>query len=192
MSSGSSVLISAISSLVGLDPSQPFTFEARVQLLEPGHSGGGFLILGNSSLLGFANRGSNTWNTKWVFGVGNETEGLRHLNGDYDHAYDGEMIHVAGVFDGRIVRLFLGGVLVDAPLLMTPSGEESREVDAATFPGIEIRLFNTGLQGVKEPSMLARLGRVIYCGGVGVAIVIALLSLIALLLGTPLIYWLTP
>ncbi len=39
--------------------------------------------------------------------------------------------------------------------------------------------------------MLARLGRVIYCVGIGAAIVIALLSLIALLLGTVLINWIT-
>ena len=137
----------SVSSHVGLDPTQPFTFEARVQLLEPG--GAGCLALGDRIGFGFANQGASKWNTRWSFGAANDSEAIRHESDGYNYAYNGELIHLAGVFDGRVLQMFVDGVPVDGPLLLFDKtrGNDRREVDPTTFRGIEFEPTNAGLVG---------------------------------------------
>lgn len=123
----------SIPSLVGIDPWQPFTVEVRIRILRPGQ--GGLVSLGNRIALSYNTSGLNSLPPKWTFRTGY----LSHGNLNSDERYVGQSVHLAGVFDGRIPRLYVDGVLVDDDLVKTLRGEPSVMIgpDAATPPRIK-------------------------------------------------------
>ena len=129
----------SVPSLVGLDPSQPFTVEARVRILKPGQ--GGLLSIGHHIGFSYTTSGLNDWPIKWRFNIANNAAALDHANWEYDDSYLGQTVHLAGVFHKGVPRLYVDGELIDTHLRKRLNGTNANEeIDPASAAPFDIKL----------------------------------------------------